>query len=1384
MPLRATSQIAAARLKSSISLNSIFTDIQSNKTIELAENSEPGNRPVPVGASSPFMIIDKAPYEYDIASFYEAPEAAEKVEAICQAFGLTKKDLYLTYALKYPANKGQEEDPAIFKEGRSHISQFFMKELLVVNPEIIFLVGNWVQRLFLRVFKITLQPSLQKVTLEFMIDEEVLEYDVYVYPINSLETFPDQGSVKQLIERLKIDWQFVHLHCHNSLSLKDGVGTPETRINWHLEHKKPAIATTNHGNISDWIKIYEGARNNKMVPILGVEAYVNRYAEQLQESLVDDSNENKQKRKELKKFNRHLTLLAKNGTGFYNLIRIHNDAWLNRFYRNPICSPEIIKQNKEGIICLSGCSSGEQNRIISDKIYLQSEERKKEIAQLIDNKVKSMVTLFNTKNDERASEDEYLEDFDMKYFYQHQEDKKLKKDDYREYVEKIILEMDNEKIQSADAKVRDIIDWWHSVFGNDFYIELMVIDFSPQKFINEELIKIAQEKNIPIVITNDCHYLTKADAKIQELQMLSDQDKTFYDLEEDKRKGENKIWTIKSEELYYKTVDELYEAWQMWHKSDIFTEEKFWQAVRNTIAVVEKVQLYDLDRSVKLPKLYGAEGKKVLAQKVLEGMKKYGLIGLREYQDRVKFELNVIIEKEFVDYFLVLEDLISWIKKEYGDLAIGAGRGSAAGGLVNYCLGLTYVDPIKHKLLFERFLDPSREDLPDIDQDVQPRIRDAVIEYMRSKYGEDSVATIGTFSMLKFRSAILDAARVCGIPVQETLSATTKLPMGLDEKKSIEELEQEFPHLKEYFDKWEEPGRPLRYFINSIRGTQRQPGTHAAGVLISSNNLKENIPLIRSKKTIVTGWIDGEDGRELSSLNYSKMDVLGLKNLEVIEDAIKFIEERQGKKIDISQIDINDKFVFDNVINAGDNFGVFQFESNLASGLIKKIHPDSFDELADINAIMRPGPLDMGTAEHYANRKHGIADDTGHVWTTDDIPNCIKDILADTYGLLIYQEQIMLIAEKIGGHTKKETNKLRKLLIKYGKTSQNDPVYIKNIKQYHDKFIEHAARPEHLRNELEAENLWELMASFASYGFNRSHSVSYTLTSYREYWLKAYYPAEFNVALINNTDVKKEKKGESVMAQYITEITRKGFNVLPPSINNSDVNFTLNKKGEILWGLGAIKNLPEKAIEKIMEERQKNPFADLEDLTNRISGRFLNKRAIDALVWSGALDEFIDEQMFKARVDIYNHIYVNIRHDKKFTPIASSKKFIIDKETEYCKLSLTESKLFNSLRIKWESKNNIDLNPLYEVEELGNAYKGIGKVVKLENKITKTKKPYIRISLQDETHILKNVYCWPWKLSEDDLEALKTGVLIYAELSNESGFINLERYVSMGSKII
>lgn len=443
--------------------------------------------------------------------------------------------------------------------------------------------------------------------------------------------------------------------------------------------------------------------------------------------------------------------------------------------------------------------------------------------------------------------------------------------------------------------------------------------------------------------------------------------------------------------------------------------------------------------------------------------------------------------------------------------------------------------------------------------------------------------------------------------------------------------------------------------------------------------------------------------------------------------------------------------------------------SNFVQRIIREVKPDNFEQLAAISALLRPGPLMMGMDKEFARRKNGLPDEDGNVWSPEDIPMKLRNILEPTLGILVYQEQIMQIAKAVGGYSVAETNQLRKSLVKLAKQSANDPQFQKQINDYRSKFVESAKTLENLGSEEEANRMFDLMYNFSAYGFNKSHSVSYTYISFYEYWLKAYYDPEFNVSLLNNTSLKKEKNGENIISLYLTEIMKKGYTVKRPNINKSDEYFKLNSDTEIQWGLGWVKNLTEKSIFEITSNRYLNgEYISLKDFFDRVGNKALNKRVVDALVWSGALDDFIEGKI-KNRFDLYNYIFTELKKGK-FDPIEGNEEDEIDQEIEFITLSFRELEKFAEIRKHWENNTGTSMDYLFTVEDEG-SYNVVGIVDKIENKKTKTGKDYVRITLRDETKIMRMIYAWPWKCKGWD--SLRKGMFVQASLTNDGKFVNI-----------
>jgi len=1078
-----------------------------------------------------------------------------------------------------------------------------------------------------------------------------------------------------------LESKFIHLHTHNCFSFKDGIPKPESVVEFAKSIGKKYVSTTNHGNICDSYQMLELCKKADITPIIGCELYVNEFAEELQKHIGSEEDEATQKRKELIKNNRHLILLSKNYDGFLNLIQIHNDAWINRFYYRPISSYNTVKSHTNGLIALSACEGGQIPQYIINGEY----DKAKQIA----------------------------------------------------------LE-------------------YKRAFGEDYYIELMLLKYKTEeknikvRAFTRDLIKLAKEIGVKTVITNDCHYLKKEDYNLQKLQMLSASDSTFKDLDNlnNTLAEESKsIWIFECDDLYYKSVEELHQRFKESFEDDVFTEEVFENSIANTAEICAKIERFEVDKSSKLPKLY-ENSNEILKQKTMEGFIRRGMAkrpDLQKYVDRANYELSVIDKKGFADYFLILDDIIEWTKKTYGADMIGPGRGSAAGSLINYLLGLTDVDPIKHGLMFERFLDVEREDSCDIDTDMATPIRQNVVDYISEKFGANHVSSIGTVSKLGLKYAIADVAKVFGIKSGEVFALTKTLNLD-EEAVDLKIVEENNPNLKYFLDKYTDEGYDLRFYINGLIGNARQVGRHAAGILITSVDLEKTIPIVRANKSTVTGWQEGLTSRELSNAGFYKFDMLGLSNLQTVSDAVKLVEKNHNVKINWDNIDLETPEPYKQISN-GDTYGIFQFEANSARGLIMQIRPETFHQLASISALLRPGPMGTGMHTEFAKRKNKQVQYTIH--------ESLKEILEPTFGILVFQEQIMKIANKVGGFTVAETNYFRKALVK----DKNAEVYDK----MKGKFLENASK---ILGEKEAIDLFEQIHAFLQYSFNLSHAVSYTYTSFREVWLKTFYRDEFNVSLLNNTEKGKDNKdGDSVLEKYLLTMADQGYKIVAPNVNECMGNFAIKTPNAISFGLDWIKGIPGEVtatIEKLA------PFTSFEDFVEKMGGiKKVNKRAFDALFYSGALD------CFGERTEIFNKYFYTMRKEKlgkhefpkNFEEIQTELMYV---NFEKIKNASKRKEILNAIKEKVKNQNVVaSIETMPNDSEITVAC----YVDNVKDAKTKTGKGYFRVTLTDFSSDF-SVFMWPRK-GEKLAPLGKNEYYVMTVKRNEEGWHSLTNVILM-----
>jgi DNA polymerase III subunit alpha len=723
-------------------------------------------------------------------------------------------------------------------------------------------------------------------------------------------------------------------------------------------------------------------------------------------------------------------------------------------------------------------------------------------------------------------------------------------------------------------------EWFLRVFGPErFYLEIQPEDQKAQAVLNQKLYEWSAQKGIPLVATGDCHYPSLADHEAHEV-MLAIQ--THDKIDNSDR------YTFGDCRVYLRTQDEMLH---------IFKEHE--QAVWNT-GVIADTCTFEFETGklffpqFEIPHEHTPETYfKHLCITGFEQLKTKNRIPLAQemiYKERLDLEIELIISMGFVGYFLVVSDFIQWARRN--KIPVGPGRGSAAGSLVAWTLEITNIDPIRYNLLFERFLNPERVTMPDIDIDFCIEGREKVIDYVRSKYGHDKVCQIITFGTMLAKGVIKDVARALGFPFEDSNAITNLIPEQL--KITLAQAFEQEPRLKELMDN-NPRAKKLFDIAFRLEGLTRHASKHAAGIVISPQPVDEVLPLyIPSKSTeLVTQYAM----TELESLGFLKMDLLGLKNLTLIDRVVTSIAKSYGVSLDIDMIDLEDTKTFE-LLCQGKTSGVFQLESDGLKEVLRKLQPEKFEDIIAVNALYRPGPLGSGMVDDFIARKHGQQKIT---YIFDEL----EPILQETYGVIVYQEQVMKIASAIAGYSLGESDILRRAM---GKKKAEVMAEQREI------FLTRAQ--ERNFNGKKAGELFDLMAYFAGYGFNKSHSAAYALIAYQTAYLKANYPAEFMACLISLEADNAEK-----MTFYLQEAKDMGLTVLPPDINHSAVDFTA-LKDQLLFGLRGIKNVGLTALENIIQERTKSPFVDLLDFCMRIDLRTANKRVIEHLICAGALDSF------------------------------------------------------------------------------------------------------------------------------------------------------------------
>ncbi|MEO1132104.1 MAG: DNA polymerase III subunit alpha, partial [Cyanobacteria bacterium J06639_1] len=741
-------------------------------------------------------------------------------------------------------------------------------------------------------------------------------------------------------------------------------------------------------------------------------------------------------------------------------------------------------------------------------------------------------------------------------------------------------------MQNRPDKAREVAEWYKTVFGDDYYIELQDHGSREDRVVNIELVQIAREFDVPLILTNDSHFISCKDVEAHDALLCIQTGKS---ITEDKR-------------LRYSGTEYLKSAEEMARLCrDHLEEDVIQEAIANTLSVAEKIEQYDILGKPRLPDYPIPAGH--TADTYFEEVSWNGLLERlhldrredipEDYQQRMHKELDIMQQKGFATYFLVVWDYIRFAREK--GVPVGPGRGSAAGSLVAYSMRITNIDPVRYGLLFERFLNPERKSMPDIDTDFCIERRDEVIQYVTEKYGQDKVAQIITFNRMTSKAVLKDVARVLDIPYGDADKMAKLIPVARGKPAKLKVMIGENTPEPEFRDRYLNDPNVKRWIDLALRieGTNKTFGVHAAGVVISKEPLDEVVPLQRNNDGQAITQYYMED---VEAMGLLKMDFLGLRNLTMIQRAVDLIERGRGETIDCDALPLDDPKTY-NLLGRGELEGVFQLESSGMKQVVRDLRPSNLEDISSVLALYRPGPLDTGMIPEFINRKHGRQRITyGH--------SLLEPILKETYGTILYQEQIMKIAQDLAGYTLGQADLLRRAM---GKKK------VAEMEKHREKFLDGAAK-NGVPGDV-AKELFEQMLVFAEYCFNKSHSTAYGFVTYQTAYLKANYPVEYMAALLTSISGDHDK-----VQRYIAYCLAEGIEVEQPDINRSGMDFTPLKRS-ILFGLSGVKNLGQGAIEYLSVERDENgSYESLANFCDRVDLRTVNKRAIEALIYVGAFD--------------------------------------------------------------------------------------------------------------------------------------------------------------------
>ena len=955
---------------------------------------------------------------------------------------------------------------------------------------------------------------------------------------------------------------FVHLHVHTQYSILDGQASIENLFNRAEELGMPGLAITDHGNMYGVKEFFKyAAKHPSVKPIIGCEIYVSKGDHRVKE-----------------KGYYHLILLAKNYNGYKNLMKIVSTGHLEGMYYKPRVSHEVIEKYHEDLICSSACMAGEIPRMI---------------------------------------------------------------------------------LAGDIAGAEKAIEWHKRVFKDDYYLEVMLHKtevpglslevYEKEKEYDEVIFDLAEKHGVKVIATNDAHFVRKEDGPAHDRLIclttnayIDDPDRLRYTQQE-----------------YLKSEEEM---------AALFPGHP--EVITNTLEICDKVESYSIDRGHVLPKfqidpdfLADIDNQLEKYKDVIDAGRcdekgndrgeefrysvaflchlcykgaheRYGETLNQETSERLDFELKTISRMGFPDYFLIVQDYIA-AARAHG-ISVGPGRGSAAGSAVAYCLGITNLDPIKYDLLFERFLNPERVSMPDIDVDFDDDGRYRVIQYVQDHYGVDHVSHVITFGTMAAKGAIKDVARISRLPLDESNRLTKMIPdkpitvtetsevelkdgeepengerviekdgkrykivkKDSDKKPTLKNCVKYVPELKNEYENGSPLVREVLNYALQLEGCIRQVGIHACAMIIGRGNLTDYIPITLGvdKATDQKVWVSQYEGSFIEDVGMLKMDFLGLRTLSIIKICLAEVKKRFGIDIDIEKIPIDDPKAYE-IYSNGDTKSVFQFESPGMMEWLQKLHPERFEDLIAMNALYRPGPMDY--IPSFVARKRGEEP------ITYDLP-AMEEFLKETYGVTVYQEQVMLISQKVAGFSKGKADKLRKAM---GKKK------IDILQSLYNDFIEGGKKNGHPEDVLK--KIWKDWEKFASYAFNKSHATCYAWVSYQTGWLKAHYPSEFQAA---NLSMNKNNMAE--IQAIMADCKKHRIKVLNPDVNESESNFTVNKNGDIRFGMGGMKGFGANIVDAIVAEREANgSFKDIYDFSERMAG-IVNRKAMESLVYAGAFDSF------------------------------------------------------------------------------------------------------------------------------------------------------------------